>query len=90
MKTTLFSKSQALYSCTAIEDLINRYVDAGGQFLTVEEGCLGYGLTILYSPENALKTFVIREVPVTSWTSAHTVRAYNKIPAKYAAMIENA
>lgn len=75
-----------LYSCTAVENLMNRYKDKGGEITEIEEGCLGYGFIILYGP--GLKTAVIKEVYINEWSSAHTVRLYNKMPKKYEKMLE--
>lgn len=75
-----------LYGCNAIGDLINRYTRQGGEVATIEEGCLGYGFLILYG--EGLKTIVIKEKYLNDWSSAHTVRAYNKTPNKYKELIE--
>lgn len=76
-----------LYTCNAIKKLIDLYVFRGGNVYTIEEGVLGYGLTVL-AGEN-LKTVVIKEVYLNEWSSAHTIRFYTNIPKKYAAIIEN-
>lgn len=47
---------------------------------------LGLGLQICHG--DGLKTAVIREIPRNEWTSWHTIRMYNKMPKKYAKMIE--
>ena len=75
-----------LYTCGAVEKLMNLYVEKGGEITEIEEGCLGYGLLILHGP--GLKTSVVREVYVNAWSSAHTIRKYNKCPAKYMKMLE--
>ena len=78
---------QALYSCAAVETLIRHYIDHNGDVLTIDDGCLGYGLTILTGYK--LKTAVIKEVYINQWQSAHKIRLYNKLPAKYVTMIDN-
>lgn len=75
-----------LYTCKAVEDLVQRYADKGGEIAEIEEGSLGYGFLILHG-EN-LKTAVVKEVALNAWSSAHTIRFYNKCPKKYAKMIE--
>lgn len=75
-----------LYSCGAVEKLINKYTANGGEVHEIEPGCVGYGFTILHG-EN-LKTIVIKEHFVNCWNSAHTIRAYNKTPKKYKKIIE--
>lgn len=76
---------QALYTCSAVEQLINEYVNRGGVAYEIEPGCLGYGFMILTG--DGLKTVIIKEIYLNEWSSAHTIRMYNKIPAKYAAII---
>lgn len=76
------------YSCSAVKELIEEYVGRGGEAFTLEEGGVGYGLTLLYDFKNKLKTYVIKEVYLNEWSSGHTVRAYNKCPKKYKEMLE--
>lgn len=75
-----------LYTCTAVEKLMEKYVERGGEVITLEEGCLGYGLTLLMAP--GYKTVVIKEVALNCWSSAHKIRFYNRCPKKYLAMAE--
>ena len=75
------------YSLKFIEDLINQYINKGGEIAEVEEGCLGYGTTICYG--EGLKSTVIQEHFQNSWSSSHTVRMYNKLPKKYEDMLTN-
>ena len=76
-----------LYTLGAVEQTINNWVEAGGEISTVEEGVLGYGLTICHG--DGLRTAIIKEVPLNCWSSAHTIRIYSKMPKKYQAMLEN-
>jgi hypothetical protein len=69
------------YTLEAIDKLIDRYTALDGIVVTVEEGSLGYGTTLL-TGEN-LKTAIIQERFLNSWSSTHTVRFYNDIPKKY-------
>lgn len=75
-----------LYTCKAVEGLVQRYADRGGEITEIEEGSLGYGFLILHG--EGLKTAVVKEVGLNAWSSAHTIRMYNKCPKKYAKMIE--
>lgn len=75
-----------LYSCSAVEKLINVYIEKGGEVTEIEEGSLGYGFLILHG--EGLKTTVVKEVYLNEWSSGHTVRKYNKLPKKYAKIIE--
>lgn len=77
-----------LYSFEAVSDLLCRYIDAGGEVYEMREGVLGHGDLLLYDLCGNLKTYVIREVALNEWSSAHTVRTYNKMPAKYLKMLE--
>ena len=77
----------SLYTLEAVEQTINKWIAAGGQIDTVEEGTLGYGLTICHG--EGLRTAVITEVPLNCWSSAHKIRIYNKMPKKYQTMLEN-
>lgn len=74
------------YTSTAVQKLINRYVKKGGEVWTLEEGSLGYGLTMLIG--DGLKTVIIKEVPENAYNSLHTIRRYNKTPKKYLKMLE--
>lgn len=76
-----------LYALEAVEQTIDKWIAAGGQIDTVEEGTLGYGLTICHG--EGLRTAVITEVPLNCWSSAHKIRIYNKMPKKYQEMLEN-
>jgi len=77
------------YSLEAIENLIQKYHNAGGYSVTLEEGCLGYGTLMLYAePEKKLKTFIIQERYLNEWSSAHTIRGYQNPPKKYLDMLE--
>lgn len=77
-----------LYTSSSVEKLINDYLDAGGELLQIEEGTLGHGYALLYDEGGHLRFFVIKEVYINEWTSGHKVRGYNKIPAKYQAIID--
>lgn len=71
-----------MYGLQACESLINRYIQNGGNVVTIEEGTLGLGLIVCYG--NGLKTAIIREVYLKEWTSTHSVKFYNKMPKRYA------
>ena len=82
-----FPKQRNLYTCEAVQGLIDKYHELGGGAVTVEEGTLGYGFMILYG--EGLKTAIVHEVALNEWSSAHTIRMYNKMPKKYAEMLED-
>ena len=70
-----------MYTLKAIDNLISHYLDKGGELVTVHEGSLGYGTTLLIA--NGLKTAVIKEKHLNEWSSGHTVRLYNVTPKIY-------
>ena len=72
-----------LYSYTQVDELIQKYADKGGGTLQTDEGCLGSGDWLLFDHSGRLKFIVIKEVYLNEWSSAHTIRKYNKIPKKY-------
>ena len=76
-----------MYDNNYVEKLINKYIEKGGVFVTIHEGCLGYGNCILYGDK--LKTCIIKEVPVNSWCSLHKIRFYNNMPKKYQNIIDD-
>jgi len=65
-----------LYSSTAVSDLIDRYLEAGGDVETISEGVLGHGHIVLTGP--GLKRAVIKERYINAWSSGHSVRMYNR------------
>jgi hypothetical protein len=76
---------QSLHTCDAVKKLIDKYIERGGEIYEIEPGSLGYGFMILTG--DGLKTTIIKEIFLNEWNSAHTIRMYNKTPAKYAAII---
>lgn len=47
-----------LYTLEAVEQTINNWIEAGGEISTVEEGVLGWGLTICHG--EGLRTAIIK------------------------------
>ena len=76
------------YDCGQVQKLIDEYTEKGGKTLQIREGSLGYGDLLLYDENDNLRTFVVREVFQSCWSSVHTIRGYNKIPKKYKRIIE--
>lgn len=74
------------YTLKACDDVINKYIDNGGEVIELEEGSLGYGLTVCFG--KGLKTCIITEKYLNEWSSAHTIRFYNNMPKKYERMID--
>ena len=78
-----------LFTIRATQELIDKYVEKGGEMLTIDEGCLGVGNVILFDMTGKLKSFVIKEVYLNEWNSAQSIRGYNKLPDKYVQMIKD-
>ena len=76
-----------LYTIRATQEFIDKYVDEGGEILTIDEGCLGVGNVILFDITDKLKSFIIKEVYLNEWNSAQSIRGYNKLPDKYMQII---
>ncbi len=75
------------YSLKDCENLIEKYVsEFNGESLIVDEGVLGLGTILLHSAKGK-KTIIIKEYFVSSWSSGHSIRMYNKIPKKYLKLI---
>lgn len=77
---------QNLYTCEAVAKLIDRYIEADGCVTEIREGVLGYGDLILTAPN--CKSAVIKEIVLNEWSSAHKIRMYNKLPAKYQKIVD--
>ena len=75
------------YSTSAIENLVDKYINKGGQVVELVEGVLGYGTIICFGDN--LKFCIIQEKFQTSWSSTHSIRLYNKIPKKYESLLNN-
>lgn len=74
------------YTLEDVDKLIDRYIEKGGEVVTIREGSLGYGITLLQGP--GLKTAIIQERYISAWSSGHTIRLYNQTPAKYTKLME--
>lgn len=73
-----------LYSTTAIQKWIRTMIlDYGYEMVQVEEGTLGFGHTLLYDPSEESYHYVIKEVPLNEWSSAHTVRRTRTLSKRY-------
>lgn len=74
-----------MYSCTAIKAAVDFYMENDGVLYEIEEGTLGYGLSVLLSPK--YYSIIIREKYLNEWSSGHTIRQYEYLPYKYYKMI---
>lgn len=71
------------YTNKAVDILIDHWQnELCGKVNIVIEGCLAsVGLAVL--TKEGYKTIIIKEVYLNEWSSAQSVRKYNRIPAKY-------
>lgn len=77
-----------LYSVSSVERFIAGYLEQGGMIIQMNEGSLGCGDVLLYDPSGRYKTCVIREIYLNEWSSAQTVRQYNRTPKKFQKIID--
>ena len=78
-----------IYTQDACEDFIQKYVnDHGGDATTLREGCLGLGQVLLHGAPGKV-TVLINEIYLNEWSSGHTVRRYQKMPKKYALLLDS-
>ena len=85
----VFSKQRKSYSLQSVENVINEYVNNGGEYTTLKEGCLGLGLAMLHGLDG-FKIIIIEEFSINSWNCGHHVTKYNEMPKKYLKMLEEA
>ena len=75
-----------IYSNTAGENIIKKYIDKGGELQVFEEGCLlCYGLAICSG--EGLKFCILKEKYLNSWSSAYTIQLFNRLPKKYQKLV---
>ena len=55
----------------SVRDIIDFYLELGGDSYEIEEGCLGWGITVLTGI--AEKSYKITEYYKNYWTSGHTI-----------------
>ena len=70
-----------LYGCYEIEKLFDAYDKVNGSIFEIQEGTLGYGISVCIAA--GFRSCVIKEVYVNAWTSGHKIRFYNVLPKKY-------
>lgn len=72
-----------LYNQNAIEKLKELY--QGGQLDIIIEGCLLEFQLAIFSKEGKKYT-IVKDKYLNSWSSAYTMKHYNKLPKKYQVM----
>lgn len=79
---------KSIYTIESTQRLIDEYLNEGGSIFQMQEGVLGLGDFVLYDMGGRLKTYIVHEVVLNEWSSGQSIRAYNRMPEKYRAMIE--
>lgn len=72
------------------ENLISKFINAGGDFYQLEDGGVGLGLVVLDGRGHGLRSFVIEEYYLSEWASGHRLKIYThgELPRKYVDAIE--
>lgn len=73
-----------------IYKLIENYHNAGGDVITLAEGCLGFGVVAFLNNGLRLKEFILEEYYINPWASGHRLKVYPRggLPKKYLKMID--
>lgn len=71
-----------LYSYRAADELISTMFERSYECINLREGVLGSGDWVLIAPDEEHYNFVIREVVLNEWSSAHTIRRCKKLSQK--------
>ena len=73
-----------IYSWDSVKNLINKYVEMGGEVYKVEGSLQDNFICTL----DGYKSLVVREVYLNEWSSGLSVRFYNELPKKYRDVVE--
>lgn len=80
------------FTSKAADELIQKYIDAGGNVVQIQEGSLAIGDWVLYSDDNPrLYAFAIREVYLNEWSSDVLITRYKttaKLPRRLMRRVE--
>lgn len=83
--------SKKLYTYQAVDDLRNRLRNEHGYTsIQLREGVLGSGDFLCIAPDEQHYHFLVREVYLNEWSSAHTIRRVGKISKALQAEIDTA
>lgn len=74
-----------LYNLDAIDRAIEKVTNQGGQVYTIAEGALLDDYVMVCDGK---KSIVALSKYLNSWSSAYTVKHYNKLPKKYQTIID--
>ena len=79
-----------LYTPSAADRLLGELSEKGYELICLDEGCCGAGSWACISPRDDWYHFIIREVYLTCWTSAQTIRRYRRFGKDLQAEIDAA
>lgn len=79
-----------MYSCKAVDALLADLAACNYEIIQLREGVLGCGDIVAISPADHAYNFLIREVYLNPWSSAHTIRRMSKISKALQAEIDAA
>lgn len=72
-------RKQNLYDYHEVDSLIAKLNDKGYKCIQTYEGSLGSGNWICIAPDDKHYNFIIKEVGLNAWSSAHTVNRRRKL-----------
>jgi len=75
-----------LYHFQTVDKLIMDYIEKGGLANQTNEGVLGSGDWVL---SGLTVSFIVKEIFINPWESAHKIIKYKVLPKKYQKLIEN-
>lgn len=83
-------RKENLYDYHEVNELIERLVSFGYECRQTDEGCLGEGNWICVPPDDKYYNYLINEVPVNEWSSAHTIRRCSRLSKANQRLFEEA
>jgi len=72
-------RKENLYDYHEIDELITKLTTENYTCIQTDEGVLGSGNWICIAPDNNHYNFIINEVALNCWSSAHTIRRCKKL-----------
>jgi len=85
-----FPKMETLWDCSEVDRLLQHLYSHNYEVVTLEEGCLGFGRIVALPPEEDCYKFLIEEVALNEWSSAHRITKRRRFAKKVEAEIEAA
>lgn len=76
------------FSERQLHNLIQRYQDAGGEVVALDDGCLRTGTVLFMNNGLKLWQFVAYEYALNDWSSDEIVIKYRDIPKKWLRLLD--